>query len=128
MKFFIPHLRDDPDAAEAEWQRYLAETPAPINSRRVYSMEYEHGDSRFAVTVGAPRKEWKRRRGPRGGHIKNAGYLPYPTDTGSVVSGIIHAGGLIYVWSYGPPFGGWGNPSLVGPDSVTDVELFEEPS
>ena len=35
-------------------------------------------------------------------------------------------GGLVYVWSFGPPFGGWGNPSLVGANEITDREYFED--
>lgn len=43
-EFFIPHLREDPAAAETEWQRYLAESAAPADSRRVYWLTYEDDD------------------------------------------------------------------------------------
>jgi hypothetical protein len=41
MRFFIPHLKGDPSAAEKVWQGY--DTPAPSGSRRVYSVTYFHG-------------------------------------------------------------------------------------
>jgi hypothetical protein len=43
------------------------------------------------------------------------------------VSGIIDTGDLIYVWSYGPPFGGWHNPSMVGRAEVKSIEYFDDP-
>jgi hypothetical protein len=122
MKFFIPHLRDDPGAAEREWQRYLQLSPAPADSRRVYSVTYEHDGSKYVVTVGEARQEYRRKTGPRGGYIKNAGYLGYSTPTGTEVSGIIATRTILYVWSYGPPFGGWANPSLVGISEVGQIE------
>jgi hypothetical protein len=108
----ILHLRDDPEAAEAEWRRHLAESPAPADSRWVHRLTYEH-DSRCEVTVGEPRKQFRRRRGPRGSYIPNADFKRYGRDTGTVVSGIIDSGDLVYVWSHGPPFGGWRNRCLV---------------
>lgn len=74
LRFVIPHLRDDLLAAEAEWERYLRDTPAPRGSRRVYSVTYEHEDSRIVATVGEERLEYRRKRGPRGGYIKNADF------------------------------------------------------
>ena len=126
-RFFIPHLRADPDAAEAEWERYLRESPAPPGSRRVYSLTYEREGDRYEVTVGEKRKRYARKTGPRGGYIKDADQRGWATGTGTVVSGIIDAGDTLYVWSYGPPFGGWANPSLVGRDGVRMIEYFEDP-
>jgi len=125
-KFFIPHLRDDPAAAEAEWRRYLADTPAPPDSRRVYKLVYEHDSDRYEVTVGQPRKQFRRKVGPRGGRITDADLERYGHDTGTVVSGIIDTGDLVYVWSYGPPFGGWHNPAMVGRGEVRSIEYFDE--
>jgi hypothetical protein len=126
VKFFIPHLRDDPAGAEREWQRYLKDSGAPATSRRVYSLTYEHERSKFVVTVEQPRTEYRRRTGPRGGHIKNADYVPHGRPTGTEVSGIVDARELLYVWSYGPPFGGWANPSMVGRHEVREIEYFDE--
>ena len=56
---------------------------------------------------------------------KDAPLNPHPDATGTQVSGIVHAGHVLYVWSYGPPFGGWANPSMVGPSSVTNIEYFD---
>jgi hypothetical protein len=125
VKFFIPDLRDDPAAAEAKWQHYLDAMSAPADSMRVYSLTYEHEGSKYVATVGEERLQYARKTGPRGGYIKNAGYVRSGRRTGTMISGIVHAGGVIHVWSYGPPFGGWANPSLVGPDSVTEVKYFD---
>jgi hypothetical protein len=127
MKFYIPRL-DDPSEAEARWAYYLESSPAPADSGRVCALEYEHGDSRFEVKVGQPRKEFKRKTGPRGGYIKNADYASYGYETGTEVSAIVDArGDLLFVWSFGPPFGGWASPSLVGRHEVRRIEYFEPP-
>lgn len=124
--FFIPHLSHDPVAAEAEWQRYLAETPAPTGSRRAHKLVYENGDNRYEITVGQPRKRFRRRTGPRGGRIPNADFERLGHSTGTVVSGIIDTGDLVYVWSYGPPFGEWHNPAMVGRAGITSIEYFND--
>jgi len=125
-RFFIPHLRDDPEAAEAEWERYLRESPAPPGSRRVYSLTYEHEGDRYEVTVGEKRKRYARKTGPRGGYIKDAEQQGWASRTGTIVSGIIDAGATLYVWSYGPPFGEWHNPAMVGRAGVRSIEYFDE--
>lgn len=125
-KFFLPHLREDPAAAAAEWQRYLDESGAPQDSRRVHRLSYEHDGDRYEVTVGEPRQQFRRKTGPRGGYIKNADVERYGRDTGTVVSGIIDAGDLVYVWSYGPPFGGWANPSFVGRREIRHIGYFDD--
>jgi hypothetical protein len=127
MKFYIPHLRDDPVVAEQEWLRYLRDSSAPANSRRVYSVTYAHDGAKFVSTVGERRKVYRRRTGPRGGYIKNADYVSYGVLTGTDVSGIVDAGGVLFVWSYGPPFEGWANPSMIGRSEVTGIVYFDEP-
>lgn len=126
MRFFIPHLQAEPAAAEAEWRRYLSVTPAPAESRRVYSMVYNHEGDRYAVKVGEQRLRYRRRTGPRGGHIPYAEPASFGSPTGTVVSGIIDAGNLLYVWTYGPPFDGWANPSLVGRSEVERIAYFDD--
>lgn len=124
MKFFIPLLKDDPEAAEVEWTRYLREISSPPNSRRVYSMTYETaaGSEKLVVTVGKERMKYRRPRSPR-----NADFQRNGTPTGTVVSGIVDDGqGSIHVFSYGPPFGGWHNPSLVARGEVKRIEYFDE--
>jgi hypothetical protein len=125
-KFFIPHLREDPAAAEAEWRRYLAESPAPPDSRRVYRLAYENGDDRYEVTVRKGRMRFRRRTGPRGGRLPNADFERLGHDTGTVVSGIIDGGHLLYIWSYGPPFGEWHNPAMVRRAGATGIGYFDE--
>jgi len=127
MKFFIPHLRDDSAAAEQEWLRYLRATSAPPGSRRVHSVTYQHDRAKYVVRVGEPRLIFRRKTGPRGGYIKNADYVSYSSATGTVVSGIVDTGAVLHVWSYGPPFGGWANPSMIGRNEVISIEYFEEP-
>jgi hypothetical protein len=126
-KFFIPHLTDDPEAAEVKWASYVSDSSAAADSKRIYSMTYEHDGSKFFVTVGKPRLEYARRKGPKGGYIKNADYVQHGSETGTVVSAIIDSGDLILVWSYGPPFGGWANPSLVGRNETMGIEYFDGP-
>lgn len=124
MKFFIPHLKDDPGAAEAEWKRYTGGA-VTTGSRRVYSLVYEHGGAKYVVTVGEQRLKYPRKAGPRGGYIKNADYVAKGYRTGTVVSGIVGGANVIHVWSYGPPFGGWANPSLVGRSTIIEIDYFE---
>lgn len=125
--FFIPHLADDPTAAEAEWQRYLRAIPAPPDSRRIYRLTYGNTRERFKVTVGEPRRQFKQKTGLRGGYIPNADFERYGRHTGGVVSAIIDTGDVIYVWS-APPHGVWANPAMVGRAGVTGIEFFDEAS
>lgn len=124
-EFFIPHLRENPAAAETEWQRYLGESGAPPGSRRVHKLTYEDGRGRYEVIVGERRKQFRLRTGPRGGRIPDAEFERLGYRTGTVVSGIIDTGDLLYVWSYGPPFGDWGNPQMVGRAGVRSIEYFD---
>jgi hypothetical protein len=98
VRFFIPYLKDDPEAAEVQWQAWLVASSAPGSGRRIYSIDCEHESSRFEVTVGKPRKEYKRRTGPRRASIEKADYDRLGAETGTEVSGIVAAGGQIYVW------------------------------
>jgi hypothetical protein len=125
--FFIPRLRDDPAAAEAEWQQYLSAIPAPADSRRASRLTYGNSQERFEVAVGEERKQFKLKAGPRGGRIPNADFERYGHRTGAVVSAIIDTGDLIYIWCAEPPYGVWANPQLVGRASVTSIEYFDEP-
>lgn len=124
MKFFIPHLRDDPVAAEAEWvERYGGR---PDGHDRIYSVTYVHERAKFVVTVGEVRIKFARQTGPRGGHIKDAGHVSYGQPTGTTISGIVDTGDVLHVWSYGPPFKGWDNPSFVGRSEITQLEHFKD--
>lgn len=88
-------------------------------------MTYDHGGSRFVVTVGERRLQYARKRGPRGGYLKDAGLVTHGFETGTVISAIIDDGELIYTWSYGPPFEGWANPSYVGKAELVSVQYFD---
>jgi hypothetical protein len=124
-KFFVPDLADDDEAAEERWCHYLLQSGASPSSKRVYTLVYEHDGDRYELTVGQPREVFKRKTGPRGGYIKDAGQVRYGVSTGTVVSAIVEAGQVIHVWSYGPPFGGWANPSLVGIREVRAIAYFD---
>lgn len=128
MKFFIPDLREQPEAAEERWSRYLRDSGAAADSERVYSVTYLHDGSKFIATVGELRIEYARKRGPRGGYIKDAPLVKHGRPTGTMISAIIDAGNVLYVWTYGPPFGGWANPSMVGTNEIEDIQYFDEPA
>ena len=90
-------------------------------------MEYEHDSSRFEATVGKPVEGIRAARNRPARRLnKNADYNQLGSETGTEVSGIIDTGGLVYVWSYGPPFGGWANPSLIDVGEVRRVEYFDD--
>lgn len=129
VKFFIPHLKDDPAAAEAEWLRYLEDSSAPKSSRRVRKMTHTHNGERFVVEVGKRRQVFRLKKGPRGGHIKGNPLSEASSATGTEVSGIIDTGSeLFLVWSYGPPFDGFVNPAMVGRGSIVPgtIEYFDD--
>jgi len=53
-----------------------------------------------------------------------------PADSQRVYSVTYYHGGskiIATVWMWGPPFGGWANPSLIGRSEVEDIEYFEKP-
>lgn len=131
VRFFIPFLGDDPEAAEAEWQRYLRDVSAPADSRRAYSVVYHHEGSKVVATVGEKRLVYTPERGPRGGHTRYVDLKPVEGRTGTEVSAIIDAGHdliyLVYVWIYGTSFDEWASPSLIGRSEVEDIEYFETP-
>lgn len=131
MKFFIPYLEDVPEAAEAEWQRYLRDVSAPADSKRVYSVTHHHEGSKIIAKVGEEQLVYTHKRGPRGGYIRKAGLNPVGERTGTEISAIIDAGHdliyLIYVWIYSAAFGEWANPSLIGKSDIEDIEYFEPP-
>ena len=131
MKFFIPYLQDAPEAAEAEWQRYLRDVSAPADSKRVYSVTHYREGSKVIATVGERQLVYTGERGPWGGYTRDAGLSLVGERTGSEISAIIDAGHdliyLIYVWIYGAASGEWANPSLVERSEVEDIEYFETP-
>ena len=89
-------------------------------------MTYRHDGDKFEVTVGKPRKIYKRRKGPRGGYIKDADWQGWGTDIGSTVTAIEDAGNVIYVHSE-EPSKGWANPSMVGHGEVVAIDWITEP-
>jgi hypothetical protein len=118
--FSVPGIVD-PAEAEARWAHYLEASGARPDSRRVYSLTYFHGADKIEVNVGSERREYRRTRGRGRGLDFERRYRL----TGTTVSGIVDSGDVIYVWSFGPPFGGWANPSLVGPDSLERIQYFK---
>jgi len=124
VSVFVPFVEGGPAAEEAAWQRYAEDARADVNGRRIRSITYEHEDSRYVVTVGEQRLRYRRQTGPRGGYRKNADYRRDGSRIGTHVTAIIDAGGVILVYSC-PPCGGWANPSLVGPNSLSDIEYFK---
>jgi hypothetical protein len=88
-------------------------------------MTYEHEDARYVVAIRQPRKKYTRRTGPRGGYMKDAGYLDYAVDTGTAVVSIVDDGNCIFVYSE-PPWRGWANPSYVGHDELRSVTYDDD--
>lgn len=131
MRFFVPYLEEAPEAAEAEWERYLRDVSAPADSKRVYSVTHYKEGSKVIATVGERQLVYTGKRGPPGGYTRNAGPDPVGERTGSEISAIIDAGHdliyLIYVWIYGAAFDEWANPSLIERSEVEDIEYFETP-
>ncbi len=131
MRFFVPYLEDAPEAAEAEWERYLRDVSAPPDSKRVYSVTHYREGAKVVATVGERQLVYTGERGPSGRYTRNAGLNPVGERTGSEISAIIDAGHdliyLIYVWIYGAAFGEWANPSVIERSEVEDIEYFETP-
>jgi hypothetical protein len=127
VQFFIPHLAEGSTSEDA-WNEYLKLASLPPTTRPLRSIMYEHGGDRYVVTVGSRRKKYARLTGPKGGYIKNAGQSSVAVETGTDVTAICDpAQGTtkpIHVFSM-PPYGGWGHPSYVGWESVTDFEAFD---
>ncbi len=94
--------------------------------RRARTMTYRHDGDKYEVTVGEPRKAYRRKTGPRGGYIKDADWQGWGTPTGSTVTAIIDAGHVIEVYSE-EPSRGWANPSMVGHGEVMSIEWISEP-
>jgi hypothetical protein len=124
MHFFMPHAKNDPADAEERWRHHCEVAGVPVTNGRVYRLVYEHEGDRYEVVVGGRRQVYKRKTGPRGGYLKNAGLRPNAIEVGSVVSTIVDGGGLFFIWSY-TPTQGWANPSMVGQNEVISIEYFE---
>jgi hypothetical protein len=99
-----------------------SESPAPA-AQQARAITYEHEGDRYEVTVGSPRTVYRRRTGPRGGYIKDAGQQSWGTGTGSVVTRI-EIGDPTLVWSE-EPSQGWANPSFVGLREIRHIEYFD---
>ena len=94
--------------------------------KRARSMTYKHNGDEYEVTVGQPRKLFRRKTGPRGGYIKNADWQGWDTPTGSTVTAIIDVGHVINVYSE-EPSSGWANPSQVGHGEIMSIEWVSKP-
>jgi hypothetical protein len=90
-------------------------------------MTYRHDGDKYEVSVGKPRKIFKRQTGPRGGYLKNADWQGWGTETGSVVTAIEDGGKAIYVFSE-EPSGVWANPSMVGFNEIVNIDWINEAS
>jgi hypothetical protein len=116
MKFFLPDQSDEIIRSEADLLRGKG-------IRAIRKLEYDHDSSRFVVEIGKSRQEYRRKTGPRGGYIKNAGYQGWANSTGNIVNMILKTPTVIEVYSV--PGDGWAFPSLVGGSEITGVEYFD---
>lgn len=118
--FFIPGASD----SKAAWDWYVQ--AVGLNADHVealYEIKYRHDGDRYEVRVGEPRHHYPRKTGPRGGYRPDAGYRTWSSDTGTVVTAIMRAPNVTYVWSL-PPHGGWANPSMVGSGELSKAVTF----
>ncbi len=120
MMFYVP--RATPEKNAKIWQDLAAN-----GHRAVHSITYEHEGSKLIVKVGAERQEYRRKTGPRGGYLKNAGHVGWAVSTGSTVLLIVSTGTLLEVHSESLSRG-WANPSLIGLNEITAIEYFEPPA
>jgi hypothetical protein len=121
MRCFVPRAPPEKNVAKV-WQELAA-----AGHRAVHAVTYEHEGSKLTVTVGKERQEYRRKTGPRGGYIKNAGHVGWAVSTGSTVLLIVNTGTVLEAHSELPPRG-WANPSLIGLSEITSIEYFEPPA
>jgi hypothetical protein len=95
------------------------------SGRQARAMTYRHDGDKYEVTIGEPRKVYRRKTGPRGGYIKDADWQGWGTPVGSIVTAIVDAGHVIYVYSE-EPSKGWANPSAVGHGEVMSAEWISD--
>lgn len=122
--FFIPGA-SDPNAA---WDWYVQAVDLTGEEvEALYEIDYQHdGDGdHYEVRVGEPRHIYPRETGPRGGYRRNAGQRSWSSNTGTVVTAIMRAPSVIYVWSF-PPYENWANPSMVGLGELRNAVPFSE--
>ena len=124
MNLFFPNCSQEPEEIKAQWEDYLSRCSAPPSSRPVYWVHYLSNGSRVEAKVGKSRLQYFLKRGPRGGHIKNAEYSDTGIESGNTVACIIDAGNLMYIFET-ETSGKWANPAMVGKDSVLDKGYFE---
>lgn len=117
MRFYLPDTTEDVITSQLE---HLRGTGGRAMSRLIYL----HEGNRFELKIGAPRKEFRRETGPRGGYRKNAQPSSYGREVGGKVLLIVNDGHLIYVTAV--PGGGWGLNSIVGVHEVLESEYFDE--
>jgi hypothetical protein len=118
--FFIPEASD----TEAAWDWYVQAVGLTSDEvEALYEIDYQHDGDRYEVRVGEPRHVYPRKTGPRGGYRPGAGQRSLPSETGTVVTAIMRAPNVIYVWSL-PPYGTWANPSLVGTGELRKAVPF----
>lgn len=119
-KFFIPGASDP----EAAWDWYVqSERLKNEEVEALFEITYLHEGDRYEARVGEPRRIFRRETGPRGGYRSNAGHRALSSRTGTVVTAIMRAPSVIYVWSM-PPYGQWANPSVVGLGELANATPF----
>jgi hypothetical protein len=121
-EFFIPEAAD----SAATWDEYVAALGLKDEDvKALYGINYVHEGNRYEVRVGEARKVFPRKTGPRGGYRPNAGYRDWSSPSGSIVTAIMRAPNVLYVWSL-VPSRPWVNPSMVGPGSLEEVISFDD--
>lgn len=117
-------LMPDPEQAEGQWQKYRENSNAALDSRRIYSVLYEHDGDKIFAKVGEPPKVFKKITGPGGGYRKDAGHQRLGQSIGQQVTAIIDTGNYLSVYML-PGDSYWANPITVGYESIETSEDFE---
>ena len=120
MKFFIPNAGQE---VIDEKRNELKEK----KQKAIRSFSHMHDGSRIDVKVGEPRREFKRKTGPRGGYIPHAELERIGKPTGTVITLIVEVAGRIDISSEPDRYGVWSNPSYSSIDAVlpNSIEYFE---
>lgn len=126
MKFFLP------DGSPQGFQ-VLADKAKASGHRAIREFKYQHEGSKFVVIVGSPRREYKRKTGKRGGHLKTLEWEAMSQLVGNPVQLIIDTGyprdySTRYpIEVYSIPGDVWNFPSYVADRGIdlNSIEYFD---
>lgn len=98
MRLFIPGLERDLGATRRRWARFVQMSRAPVDAPAIRKIRFEKEGYLYDYEVGLEQSRRGRITGPRGGHIKDAGYQQHSFKYGKVVLAIVDVGSHLMVW------------------------------